>query len=73
MSIQTVSIPISGMTCGNCARTVERKLSATPGVSKAQVDLAGSSATVEFDPAVTNPESLAASIRNLGYGVPVSS
>ena len=37
------------MTCGNCARSVERKLAATPGVTKATVDLQAASATVEYD------------------------
>jgi copper chaperone CopZ len=55
------------MTCGNCARGVERKLMATPGVAKAAVDLAGARATVEFDPAKASAESLAAAVRQLGY------
>lgn len=42
----TVVLAISGMTCGGCANAVTRALSAVPGVSKAQVDLAGECATV---------------------------
>src|SRR5205085_1635882 len=74
MSLQTVQIPVRGMTCGNCARTVERKLSASPGVTKARVDLAGGTATVEFDADRTKlPDlvrALVAAIEELGYGVP---
>lgn len=70
MSLQTVAIPVSGMTCGNCARSIERKLSATPGVAKAQVDLAGATATVDFDPDRTSRQELAAAIEKLGYQVP---
>ena len=70
MSLETANIPVKGMTCGNCARTVERKLSATPGVAAARVDLAGGQATVEFDPARTNAADLAAAIEKLGYQVP---
>ena len=40
MGMQTAKIHVSGMTCGNCARSVERKLSNSPGVSSARVDLA---------------------------------
>jgi copper chaperone CopZ len=69
MSIETVSLPVSGMTCGNCARTVERKLAATPGVLKARVDLAAAQATVEYDPARTNAQALAAAVESLGYQV----
>jgi len=57
------------MTCANCARSVERKLSATPGVGKASVDLGSASAEVEYDPARVNPETLAGAIRRLGYDV----
>jgi Cu+-exporting ATPase len=61
---------ILGMTCGNCARGVERKLSATPGVTKAAVDLPGSSATIWYDGSKVTPEALAAAVRQLGYEVP---
>ena len=58
------------MTCGNCARSVERKLSGTPGVTKATVDLGGASATVEYDADLVKPEVLANAVRQLGYEVP---
>jgi copper chaperone CopZ len=48
---------------------VERTLSATPGVSKASVDLAAASATVQYDAARVTPEALAAAVRKLGYEV----
>jgi Cu+-exporting ATPase len=58
------------MTCGGCARTVERKLAGTPGVAKVTVDLEGASATVEYDAATVQPETLANAVRQLGYEVP---
>ena len=69
MSLETVKIPVEGMTCGNCARTVERKLSTRPGVTKAQVDLAGGLATVEFNADRTRLPDLVNAIRQLGYRV----
>jgi len=57
------------MTCANCVRSVERKLAATPGVGKVNVDLGASSAEVDYDPARVNPETLASAIRQLGYEV----
>ena len=63
-------MPVKGMTCGNCARSVERKLSGTPGVTKATVDLEGESAQVEYDSALVKPEVLANAVRQLGYEVP---
>ena len=70
MAIQILTLPVQGMTCGNCARSVERKLSATPGVTKATVDLANASATVEYDVDRVKPDGLANAVRQLGYEVP---
>ncbi|MGA2723193.1 MAG: heavy metal-associated domain-containing protein [Bryobacteraceae bacterium] len=58
------------MTCANCARSVERRLAATLGVSKAAVDLHAGSATVEYDTDMVQPETLASAVRALGYEVP---
>ncbi len=60
---------VGGMTCGNCSRSVERKLLATPGVTKATVDLVNASATVEYDADLVTPETLANEVRQLGYEV----
>ena len=46
MPIETLRLTVHGMTCGNCARGVERKLAGTTGVSRATVDLAGEAATI---------------------------
>ena len=70
MSPETVTLPVAGMTCGNCARSVERKLTSTSGVSSAHVNLEGASATVEFDPASTAVPNLIAAIEQLGFQVP---
>jgi copper chaperone CopZ len=58
------------MTCANCARSVERRLVSTPGVTKAAVDLQAASATVEYDADLVKPETLASAVRALGYEVP---
>jgi len=58
------------MTCGNCARGVERALSSTPGVTKATVDLQAESAYVEYDGDLVKPDALAEAVRDLGYEVP---
>jgi Cu+-exporting ATPase len=70
MAIETLHLTVHGMTCGNCARSVERKLAGTPGVTKAAVDLNGEAATVEYDGGLVKPEVLAEAVRKLGYQVP---
>jgi copper chaperone CopZ len=70
MAAQTLNLTVHGMTCANCARSVERKLAATPGVTKASVDLQATRATVEYDSDLVKPEVLANAVRSLGYEVP---
>ncbi len=70
MALESMNMPIRGMTCANCARTVERKLSSTPGVTKVSVDLQGASATVDYDADLVKPDVLADAVRKLGYEVP---
>src|SRR6476646_4236372 len=65
---ETVTIPVSGMTCAACQARVQRALTKAPGVDSASVNLMTSSATIEYDADVTTPESLVDQIRATGYG-----
>ena len=67
---ERVDLPVSGMSCAACARTIERTLSATPGVDRAKVNFATSTATVEYDPGRVRPADFIGAIEELGYGVP---
>jgi copper chaperone CopZ len=70
MATQTLNLPVHGMTCGGCARSVEKKLSSMPGVSKVAVDLDAARATVDYDASTVAPEALANAVRQLGFEVP---
>ena len=59
MATETLHLTVRGMTCANCVRSVERKLSFTPGVLGATVDLEGGRATVEYESSQVKPEALA--------------
>src|SRR4051794_5676042 len=67
---ERVDLPVTGMTCAACARTIERTLAKTPGVERANVNLATATATVEYDPARVRPGDFVGAIEGLGYGVP---
>jgi Cu+-exporting ATPase len=67
---ERVDLPVSGMTCAACARTIERTLSGTAGVDRAHVNLATNTATVEYDPTRTGVREFVGAIEELGYGVP---
>jgi Cu+-exporting ATPase len=67
---ERVDLPVSGMTCASCARTIERTLAGTAGVERARVNLATNTATVEYQPSRVKVADFIAAIEELGYGVP---
>jgi Cu+-exporting ATPase len=69
MSTQEIDLPITGMTCANCARTVERTLSKAAGVQTAAVNYATERAHVTFDPAQIQVPELVSRVDKAGYGV----
>ena len=62
-------LPITGMTCANCAFTVERNLRKAEGVSEAAVNFATEKASVAFDPTVLRAGDLVKQVEEAGYGV----
>ena len=69
---ERIDLPVGGMTCAACARSIELALSATPGVERASVNLATETATVEYDPARAKVHDFVSAIEDLGYSVPES-
>ena len=67
---ERIDLPVGGMTCAACARSIERTLAATPGVARASVNLATETATVEYDPARARVRDFIGAIEDLGYSVP---
>jgi P-type Cu+ transporter len=67
---ERIDLPVSGMTCAACARSIERTLAGTPGVDRARVNLATNTATVEYDPSQAKPFDFVTAIEDLGFGVP---
>lgn len=64
-----MDLSIEGMTCGACAASVERGLSAVSGVASAHVNFATERATVIFDPTRADCEVLVAAVVAAGYRV----
>ncbi|HEX7545637.1 MAG TPA: heavy metal translocating P-type ATPase, partial [Gemmatimonadaceae bacterium] len=63
----TLEIPVTGMHCAACVGRVQHAVEGE-GVSSAVVNLMTNSATVAFDPAVVQPETLVERIKSTGYG-----
>jgi len=65
-----VELPITGMTCANCATTIERTLKRkVPGVVSATANFASERASVEYVPGLVTRADIVAAIENIGYGV----
>ncbi len=62
-------IPVQGMTCDGCVRTLTEALYAVEGSDLVLVDRANARATIQYDPAKTTDKALAAAITDAGYEV----
>jgi copper chaperone CopZ len=65
--LQRVVIPVEGMSCATCEIAIRSALKRVGGVESAQVSFATKTATVDYEPAKTNPEQLVAVINSTGY------
>ncbi len=72
MSIKTINIPITGMTCANCALSVERSLKKVTGIEDVQVNFASESAKIDFDDTQSDLSIIESSVSNAGYGITTS-
>jgi len=66
--LERTVVRVEGMDCASCAATVERTVSALPGVSRATVNFAAGRLDAEHDPGLPLEE-LEGAVRAAGYGV----
>ncbi len=64
---QSLTVPIEGMSCASCVAKIEQGLQATPGVTRASVNLATEKAAVDFRPDQVSRDRILETIRSLGY------
>ncbi|HMG70356.1 MAG TPA: heavy metal translocating P-type ATPase [Gemmatimonadaceae bacterium] len=64
---ESISFPVTGMTCAACQARVQRALVAEPGVIDASVNLLTNSAAVQYDPSRVTPQRLIDAVRATGY------
>lgn len=67
--IKQVILPVTGMTCANCAATIERSLKKEKAVKSAMVNLSNERASVDYDPDEAGIPALVERIERAGYGV----
>jgi Cu+-exporting ATPase len=65
----TVDFPLVGMTCANCANTIERRLNKVDGILDASVNFASEKATITYAPGTVTKADMVAAVRQAGYDV----
>lgn len=68
----TVTLPVEGMTCASCVRTIEGALNRANGVAKAVINFATEKVTIEYDPNILDEEGLAKIVEDVGYRIPLT-
>ncbi len=69
INTKTVTLAISGVTCGGCVRSVGNGLKALDGVGKAEGSSESNNAVVDYDPAKVGIEPLKRSVEEAGFEV----
>ena len=64
-----LELPLLGMTCANCAKSIERRLNRVEGVLNASVNFASERATITYVPGAVERADLVAAVRQAGYDV----
>ena len=62
-------LKVEGMSCSHCENAVKKAVGALDGVGSVAVDLAGKTATVEFDAVKVNIAEIKNAIEDQGYDV----
>ncbi len=68
--LTTIEVPITGMDCAGCTRSVQHALTALPGVESAQVLLSSEKAIIRIDPATVDLPAIRGAVVRAGYAVP---
>lgn len=69
MTEQTITLPVTGMTCANCAANIERGVKKLDGVKETNVNFASEQAAVSFDPSLLDVKDIIGKIKDSGYDV----
>lgn len=67
--IESLTLPVTGMTCAGCAGRVQKAAAGLPGVDFADINLALETLDVRFNASAVNAGRIAEAVRTAGYGV----
>ena len=66
---ETLTLRVTGMTCGGCENAVTRTVMKLAGVQSVRASHTTESVRVEYTPEFVTPEAIRSAIQALGYGV----
>ncbi len=69
--MKTATMPVTGMTCANCAATIERNVRKLPGVNVANVNLASEKLVLPLTRPSLMRHGIIERVRRIGYGVAI--
>ncbi|WP_336338275.1 heavy metal translocating P-type ATPase [Haloarcula brevis] len=69
MSNRTTRLELTGMSCANCASTIEESVGGLDGVASVDANYATDGGSVEYDPDVVSLADIVAAVRDAGYDV----
>jgi copper chaperone len=67
--MQEIVLPITGMHCGGCVKSVTAVLAALPGVDSVAVSLEAAQARVRYDSRRVAPDAMRQAVIDAGFGV----
>ena len=65
--IQTISLPVEGMTCASCVGRVEKAAASLPGVHSAVANLASEKLTLTIEPGQADLQKIRSAVEDAGY------
>ena len=71
VEVKRVRMPVTGMSCTNCAANIERNVRKLPGIAEVNVDLAGEKLTAAFDSARLTEQEIIACVKRIGFGIAI--
>ena len=69
MAEKEITLPITGMTCANCANTIEKALGKLDGVKQVDVNLVLERANLRYDGEALAQQDIVDRVDLIGYGV----
>ena len=70
VDVESVTLPVLGMTCASCVKLIEDTLNHMDGVIHASVNLATERVTIRYSPAQVSLSDIIRAIKDAGYQVP---